>query len=179
MRIWKFGNSINTDLITPGRYNLTTDPRELAKIAFVEHRPEFAKVVRPGDFIVAGRNFGCGSSRETAVTALCECGIAAIIAPSFARIFYRNSINQGLMLIIVDEKFLNKVEESHELQIRGNELVNLSTGARTKADVPEIMSKIREHGGILKFLKNHKIEELESTALATNSSKKSRERRLK
>ncbi|MFA6908252.1 MAG: 3-isopropylmalate dehydratase, partial [Candidatus Micrarchaeia archaeon] len=74
MRVWKFGNSINTDLITPGRYNITTDKRELAKVAFIEHRPEFAREVKKGDFIVAGRNFGCGSSRETAVTALLECG---------------------------------------------------------------------------------------------------------
>ncbi|MEM2138502.1 MAG: 3-isopropylmalate dehydratase, partial [Candidatus Anstonellaceae archaeon] len=105
VRVWKFGNAINTDLITPGRYNLTVDKKELAKIAFIEHRPEFAKSVQPGDIIVAGRNFGCGSSRETAVTALKECGVAAIISPSFARIFYRNAINQGLVLIVADEKF--------------------------------------------------------------------------
>ena len=111
MRIWKFGNSINTDLITPGRYNITTERKELAKVAFIEHRPEFAKQVKPGDMIVAGRNFGCGSSRETAVTALKECGIEAIIAPSFARIFYRNAINQGLLLVVSDEKFLQGVEE--------------------------------------------------------------------
>ena len=77
---WIFDNNINTDLITPGRYNITTDPQELAKITFIEHRPEFAKNVAKGDFIIAGNNFGCGSSRETAVTALKTCGIKAIIA---------------------------------------------------------------------------------------------------
>ncbi len=160
-RIWKFGNSINTDLITPGRYNITTDKKELAKIVFIEHRPEFSKQVQPGDIIVAGRNFGCGSSRETAVTALKECGIAAIIAPSFARIFYRNAINQGLVLIVSDEKFTSAVEESHQLQIAPNEIVNLSTNARTPASVSPMLLKLKEYGGILEFLKKHDITELE------------------
>ena len=97
---WIFGNNINTDLITPGRYNITTDAQELAKIVFIEYRPEFVKTVKKGDLIIAGNNFGCGSSRETAVTALKACGIKTIIAKSFARIFYRNCIDQGLLAII-------------------------------------------------------------------------------
>ena len=177
MRIWKFGNSINTDLITPGRYNLTTDPRELAKIAFVEHRPEFSKEVKHGDIIVAGRNFGCGSSRETAVTALRECGVAAIIAPSFARIFYRNSINQGLMLVTAEERFLDGIEEAHELEIRDGAITNLTTGARTKAGIPAIMLKIQGHGGILAFLKEHKIEELEEFGQSSSSDGKEGEKK--
>ncbi len=164
-RIWKFGNSINTDLITPGRYNITTDRRELAIIAFIEHRPEFSKQVRPGDFIVAGRNFGCGSSRETAVMALKECGIAAIIAPSFARIFYRNAINNGLVLVVVDEKFLSGIEEGHQLELRGGNMVNLSTGKSSPASVSHMLLKFKEYGGILEFLKKHKIEELEQMGL--------------
>ena len=80
MRIWKFGDNINTDYITPGRYNLTTDEKRLAKIVFKEYRPEFAEKVRPGDIIVAGKNFGCGSSRETAALALKAAGIKLIIA---------------------------------------------------------------------------------------------------
>lgn len=161
-RIWKFGNSINTDLITPGRYNITTDKAALAKIAFIEHRPEFSKQVKQGDIIVAGRNFGCGSSRETAVTALKECGIAAIIAPSFARIFYRNAINNGLLLITADESFTSGVEESHTLQINPNEIINVTTSARTSAGVSPMLLALKEYGGILEFLKKHKIEELET-----------------
>jgi len=160
-RIWKFGNSINTDLITPGRYNITTDKRELAKIAFIEHRPEFSKQVQPGDIIVAGRNFGCGSSRETAVTALKECGIAAIIAPSFARIFYRNAINQGLVLIVADEKFTSAVEEGHQLEIKDKQIVNLTTGSSTSAVVSQMLLTLKEYGGILEFLKKHDITEFE------------------
>ena len=160
MRVWKFGNSINTDLITPGRHNITTDRRELAKIAFIEHRPEFAANVRMGDFIVAGRNFGCGSSSETAVSALKECGIEAILAPSFARIFYRNAINQGLVLVVVDEKFAQDVEESHQLKIENDEAVNLTTGARTPASISPMLLALKEQGGILEFLKNHKIDDI-------------------
>jgi 3-isopropylmalate dehydratase small subunit len=162
MRIWKFGNSINTDLITPGRYNITTDKKELAKIAFIEHRPEFAANVEPGDIIVAGRNFGCGSSRETAVTALKECGIVAIIAPSFARIFYRNAINNGLLLIVADEKFTSAVEESHQVEIKDSQITNLTTGSSTPAGVSPMLLALKEYGGILEFLKSHKIEELET-----------------
>lgn len=165
MRVWKFGNSINTDLITPGRYNLTTDAKELAKIAFIEHRPEFSREVKAGDIIVAGRNFGCGSSRETAVTALKECGIAAIIAPSFARIFYRNAINQGLLLVVADEGFLLRIEEGHQLRIENGEILNLASGERTPANVSGMLAALQKYGGILEFLKKHRIEELEQLGL--------------
>ena len=161
-RIWKFGNSINTDLITPGRYNMTTEGKELAKAAFIEHRPEFAREVKPGDIIVAGRNFGCGSSRETAVTALKECGIAAILAPSFARIFYRNAINQGLLLLTVDEQFISETQETHQLQLAGDKVLNLTTGKSAAAGVSHMLIALQKYGGILEFLKTHKIEELES-----------------
>ncbi len=161
VRIWKFGNSINTDLITPGRYNITTDAQELAAIAFIEHRPEFSREAKAGDIIVAGRNFGCGSSRETAVTALKECGIAAIIAPSFARIFYRNAINNGLLLIVAGEKFTSSVEESHSLEISNTSITNLTTGAKTQAGISPMLLALKKYGGILGFLKTHKIEELE------------------
>lgn len=98
---WKFGDNINTDLITPGRYNVTTNPAELAKIAFIEYRPEFAREVRPGDFIVAGDNFGCGSSREGAVWALASFGVRCVIAPSFGEIFYNNCFQNGLLPIVL------------------------------------------------------------------------------
>ena len=95
MRAWKFGDDINTDVITPGRYTVTTDRKRLGQIAFIEYRPEFAKEVQEGDVIVAGNNFGCGSSREHAPRAIRAAGIRLIIAASFARIFYRNAFNIG------------------------------------------------------------------------------------
>ena len=79
---WKFGDNINTDLITPGRYNITTDPEELARVCFIEYRPEFRQRVQSGDFVVAGHNFGCGSSRETAAVALKHSNLRAVIAKS-------------------------------------------------------------------------------------------------
>jgi len=101
-RIFKFGDGISTDAIIPGRYNVTTDPTALGKACFVEARPDFARSVQPGDVIIGGRNFGCGSSREHAPMAIKAAGIQAVVARSFARIFYRNAINIGLPVIQCD-----------------------------------------------------------------------------
>lgn len=102
-RVWRFGADVNTDQIVPGRYApYMTSEAELPQYAFIEARPEFAKEVRPGDVLVGGANFGCGSSREYAPQALKLCGVGAIIAPSFARIFYRNALNLGLPLFEAD-----------------------------------------------------------------------------
>jgi 3-isopropylmalate dehydratase small subunit len=101
-RVFKFGDAISTDAIIPGRYNVTTDPTALGKACFIEARPDFATGVQPGDVIVAGRNFGCGSSREHAPMAIKAAGIQAVVARSFARIFYRNAINIGLPVIQCD-----------------------------------------------------------------------------
>ena len=96
-RIWKYGDNINTDVIFPGKYTYTisNDARELARHALEDLDPEFAASVRPDDVIVAGRNWGNGSSREQAVTSLLHAGVRAVIASSFARIYYRNAINNG------------------------------------------------------------------------------------
>ena len=102
-RVFKFGDGISTDAIIPGRYNVTTDAAALGKACFVEARPDFAAAVQAGDVIVAGRNFGCGSSREHAPMAIRAAGIQAVIARSFARIFYRNAINIGLPVIRCDQ----------------------------------------------------------------------------
>jgi methanogen homoaconitase small subunit len=102
-RVWLFGDNIDTDQILPGRYApYMTSEADLGKYPFIEMRPEFAKQVRPGDIIVAGSNFGCGSSREYAPRALKVVGISAIIAPSFARIFFRNALNLGVPLFEAD-----------------------------------------------------------------------------
>ena len=157
---WKFGDHINTDLITPGRYNVTTDPEELAKIAFIEHRPDFAPNVAPGDFIVAGENFGCGSSRETAVTALKHCHLAAILAPSFARIFFRNAMNQGVILVNCDT---SGIDESDELEMDNDAQIirNRSQGTEIPISVSPMMMKLHQEGGIIPFIQRRGLDALE------------------
>jgi 3-isopropylmalate/(R)-2-methylmalate dehydratase small subunit len=99
-RVWKYGDDINTDVIYPGKYTYTElPPEEMAKHALEDLDPQFATSVQPGDIIVAGKNFGCGSSREQAVTSLKYAGVGALIAKSFARIYFRNAINQGLPIV--------------------------------------------------------------------------------
>ncbi len=99
-RIWRYGDDVNTDVIFPGKYTYQPlEPAEMAHYALEDLDPEFAKQVKKGDIIVAGRNFGCGSSREQAATCLKAAGVAAVIARSFARIFFRNAINNGLPVI--------------------------------------------------------------------------------
>ena len=96
-RVWMFGDDIDTDQMVPGRYApILTGDDNTGKYCFIERRPEFAKTVKPGDIIVAGRNFGCGSSREFAPAAIKQCGIAAIVCASVARIFFRNAVNLGI-----------------------------------------------------------------------------------
>jgi 3-isopropylmalate/(R)-2-methylmalate dehydratase small subunit len=160
-KAWKFGDSINTDLITPGRYNMTVSAEELGKIAFIEHRPEYAKNVRKGDFIFGGRNFGCGSSRETAVTALKANGIRAIVAKSFGRIFYRNCLNGGLLVLTAPAEFIDGVSETDSVVLSGEEIVNETRGTRVKIVLSPIAHRLVECGGILEFLKKNRIEDLE------------------
>ncbi len=148
---WIFGDNINTDLITPGRFNLTTDPEKLKAAAFREFRPEFAVQVRPGDFIVAGLNFGCGSSRETAALALKSCEIEAILARSFARIFYRNCLNLGLLCIEVDPEGIEP-QDNLLIDLRGQELINRSKGTLRKTQVPTLIVRLWKAGGALNFV---------------------------
>ncbi|AEC51250.1 3-isopropylmalate dehydratase small subunit [Pyrococcus sp. NA2] len=150
-RVWKFGDNVSTDEITPGRYNLTKDPEELAKIAFIEVRPEFAKSVRPGDVIVGGRNFGIGSSRESAALALKASGISGIIAESFGRIFYRNAVNLGIPLLVGDTKPLRDGDvitvnwETGEVR-RGNEVFHFRP-------LDGFLLEIVREGGILEYIR--------------------------
>jgi 3-isopropylmalate/(R)-2-methylmalate dehydratase small subunit len=102
-RVFLLGDGISTDAIMPGRYNVTTDPDALRRACLIEARPDFVETVQPGDVIVAGRNFGCGSSREHAPLAIKQNGVAAVIAAGFARIFYRNAVNIGLPVIRCEE----------------------------------------------------------------------------
>jgi 3-isopropylmalate/(R)-2-methylmalate dehydratase small subunit len=103
-RVWKYGDDVNTDVIFAGKYTYTlTDPAEMAKVALEDLDPEFAPNVQKNDVIVAGRNFGCGSSREQGATVLVYAGVGAVVARSFSRLFFRNAINAGLPLVQSDE----------------------------------------------------------------------------
>src|ERR1700686_5349149 len=109
-RIWILGDNVNTDVIIPGRYNVTTDRAQLARYCLCEVMPEFAQQVQPGDVLMAGNNFGCGSSREHAPAAIQACGVRVVIARSFARIFYRNAVNIGLPVLVCEEASLGSTD---------------------------------------------------------------------
>jgi 3-isopropylmalate/(R)-2-methylmalate dehydratase small subunit len=155
VRAWKFGDDINTDVITPGRYTVTTDRKRLGEIAFIEYRPEFAKEVQEGDVIVAGNNFGCGSSREHSPVAIKAAGVSAVIAKTFARIFFRNSINIGLSLFVCEDA--DKIDDGDtiELNIKTGEIHDKTKGLVLKAKpLPEFMQRIVEKGGLVNFLRS-------------------------
>ncbi|RJR28411.1 3-isopropylmalate dehydratase [Candidatus Microgenomates bacterium] len=156
---WIFGDNINTDLITPGRYNITTDPNEMSKIAFIEYRPEFAKQVKKEDLLIAGSNFGCGSSRETAAIALKYSGLKAIIAKSFARIFYRNCLNQGLLAVVADTDDISE-NDSLVLDINKKRLTNKTKKWTRVIDVPDFVVTLHEYGGIIPFLQKNGLNAL-------------------
>ena len=155
MRAWKFGDDINTDVITPGRYTVTTDKKRLGEITFIEYRPEFGKNVKQGDIIVAGNNFGCGSSREHSPVAIKAAGISAVVAKSFARIFFRNSINIGLPLFVSEDA--DKIDDGDdvEINIKTGEIRDKTKGITLKAKpLPEFIQKIVEKGGLVNFLRS-------------------------
>ena len=155
MRAWKFGDDINTDVITPGRYTVTTDKKRLGEIAFIEYRPEFGKSVAERDIIVAGNNFGCGSSREHSPVAIKAAGINAVIAKSFARIFFRNSINIGLPLFVSEDA--DQIDDGDEVEIntQTGEILNKTKNITINAKpLPEFMQKIVAKGGLVEFLRS-------------------------
>ncbi|MGC9347200.1 MAG: homoaconitate hydratase [Anaerolineae bacterium] len=150
-RIWLFGEDIDTDQIIPGRYSpYMTSEAELAQYAFIERRPNFAPSVQPGDVIVAGRNFGCGSSREYAPRALQKCGIAAIIAPSFARIFFRNAVNLGIPLFEVDLTSVVADGDGARFDTAGPRLVT-DRGSFDLPQPPAFVREIQAEGGIVAY----------------------------
>ncbi len=154
-RVWRLGDNVNTDQIIPGRYNVTTDRAHLARYCLCEHRPDFASGVHPGDVLVAGRNFGCGSSREHAAVALKATGLAAVIAISFARIFYRNAINIGLPILIAPEAAA-ALQDGAEISVdsaRG--IIHDLTNQRDfyAEPLPEFVQRIVEAGGIIPLVR--------------------------
>ena len=161
-KAWNFAENMNTDEIIPGRFNITIDPLELAKNVFCEVKPEYAKNVKPGDIIVGGQNFGCGSSREHAPIAIKGSGAKCIIAPSYARIFFRNCINIGLPILECPEAVLGTNEgDEVDVDLATGQIRNLTSGASFQAQpLPDFVLKIADAGGIVNFLKEHDIQEL-------------------
>jgi 3-isopropylmalate/(R)-2-methylmalate dehydratase small subunit len=156
-KAWKFGDNISTDHIAPGRYfHLRTNLPELAKHVLEDVEPNFAKQVKPGDIIVAGKNFGLGSSREHAPTIIKLAGVSVILAKSFARIFYRNAINIGLPVLICDT---SQIETGDELEVNVEEGIihNLTKSVTLKAKpLPKIMIQILQDGGLVEHFRKHK-----------------------
>ena len=153
--VWKFGDNVDTDLIIPARFLNASDKHELAKNCFADIRVGFMDMITPGDIIVAGKNFGAGSSREHAPLAIKGVGISAIIAESFARIFYRNAFNIGLP-IVESMEAAHLVEEGQEISIdfSTGDIENRDTGKRFLAKpLPDFMRQIVEAGGLVKYIK--------------------------
>lgn len=154
-RVWKFGSDVDTDQIVPGRYApYMTSEAELGRYPFIEARPEFAAQVRPGDIIVAGRNFGCGSSREYAPKALKVVGVGAIIAPSFARIFFRNALNLGIPLF--EAPWTDEIADGEEvtLDVPGSQLVT-AHGAYPLPTPPDFLQEIWREGNIVAYYRKY------------------------
>jgi 3-isopropylmalate/(R)-2-methylmalate dehydratase small subunit len=154
-RAWTFGRDIDTDLIIPARYLNMKTAAELAQHVMEDADPTFAGKVKPGDIVVAKENFGCGSSREHAPIALKGAGVSVVIAKSFARIFYRNSFNTGLPILVAPEA-VDGIGEGDEVTVdlASGEIANLTTGATFQAQpLPPFMRELVEAGGLLPYLK--------------------------
>ena len=159
-RIWKFGSDVDTDAIIPARYLNQSDPKELAKHVMEEERPGFRRGIKKGDILLADKNFGCGSSREHAPLALRAAGVSCIIAKSFARIFYRNSLNLGLPL-------LESPEASEGIKEGDRVRINLSTGEILDltlnrkffaTPIPVFMQSLLEDGGLIRHLRKRGLK---------------------
>lgn len=147
----KVGDHIDTDAIIPARFLVTADPDKLGQNCMAGLEPDWVKRVKKGDILVAGRNFGCGSSREHAPIAILGAGIPVVIGHSFARIFYRNAFNMGLPLLEVGEA-IEEIHDGDELDIQDGMILNKTTGAKIPFQpIPESMQKILSCGGLVGY----------------------------
>lgn len=155
-RAWKFGDGISTDHIAPGRlFHLRSNLPELAKHCLEDAREDFAPNVQPGDLVVGGKNFGQGSSREHAPMVIKLCGTGAVLAKSFARIFFRNCVNVGLPALIVDTDRINEGDQL-EVDLDAGVIKNLTTGEEMSAPpLPPVMRRIIADGGLVEHIKKH------------------------
>ncbi|HEX2925907.1 MAG TPA: 3-isopropylmalate dehydratase small subunit [Ruminiclostridium sp.] len=155
-KVIKYGNNVDTDVIIPARYLNTSDPAELASHCMEDLDEKFIERVEKGDVMVAGKNFGCGSSREHAPISIKASGISCVIAETFARIFYRNAINIGLPIIECPEAAKDiKDNDKVEIDFDKGEIKNLSTGKTYQGQpFPEFMQEIISSDGLIKYIKN-------------------------
>jgi 3-isopropylmalate/(R)-2-methylmalate dehydratase small subunit len=155
-KAFKFGDNISTDHICPGRYfHLRSNLPELAKHTLEDVEPGFCTMVKPGDFVVAGLNFGLGSSREHAAVVIKMAGVTAILAKSAARIFFRNAINVGLPVMICDTDKINDGDEL-EVDLANSVVKNLTSGIELPVGkFPDVMLSILEEGGLIPYIKKH------------------------
>jgi len=152
--VWKFGDNIDTDAIIPARYLNTSDPAELAKHCMEDADPAFVAKMKPGDIIVGGENFGCGSSREHAPIAIKAAGISCVVAKSFARIFYRNAFNMGLPIFESGELF-DAVAEGRKITLdstRGMITIDGSDQKFPINPIPPFMEQLIADGGLMKHI---------------------------
>ncbi|MDE6362581.1 MAG: 3-isopropylmalate dehydratase small subunit [Clostridia bacterium] len=158
-KVFKFGDDIDTDIIVPATYLSTFDPKELAKHCMEYTNPEFYKEVKEGDIVVAGKNFGCGSSREHAPIAIKGCGVSIVIAKSFARIFYRNALNIGLYILECPDA-VDGINANDEVSVDVDTgvITNLTSGMTYQAQpFPKFIQNIIECGGLINAIKAKKI----------------------
>ncbi len=160
-KVWKYGNDIDTDAIIPARYLNTIDPKELASHCMEDADAEFAAKVKPGDIMAAGKNFGCGSSREHAPIAIKAAGVSCVIAQSFARIFYRNAFNMGLPILECPEA-AEKIQTGDELELDldSGVIVNKTRNETYHAQaIPPFMQKLIAAGGLIEYVREQMANE--------------------
>lgn len=154
-KVWKFGKDIDTDLIIAARYLNTSDPKELARHVMEDADPEFVEKMSPGDIIVADENFGCGSSREHAPIALKAAGISAVIAPTFARIFYRNAFNMGLPIFELEESAKISEGDIVSVDMDAGTVTNKTTEkSYAFTPIPPFMQELLSSGGLMNYAKD-------------------------
>ncbi|QKF66898.1 isopropylmalate isomerase, small subunit [Arcobacter venerupis] len=153
-KVWNFGANIDTDVIIAARYLNSSDPEHLAKYVMEDADPDFPKKLQRGDIIVAGENFGCGSSREHAPIALKAAGVAAVVAPSFARIFYRNAFNMGLPIFELPESLEIKEGDEISIDLDNGKIINNTTNKTYDfTAIPPFMQELIAAGGLINYAK--------------------------
>lgn len=153
-KAWKFGDNIDTDIIIAARYLNTSDSKVLAKHIMEDARPNFINEIQKGDIIVGGENFGCGSSREHAPVAIKEAGIAAVIAKSYARIFYRNAFNTGLPILEIQETDRISEGDSLEIDLQKGIIKNVTKNETYSfSPIPPFMMELLQKGGLIEYAK--------------------------
>lgn len=156
-KVFKYGENVDTDVIIPARHLVTSDPAELAKHCMEDIDKDFVSKVQPGDVMVAGKNFGCGSSREHAPIAIKASGVSCVIAPTFARIFYRNAFNTGLPILECEEA-AEKIEAGDKVEVNfaTGEIKNITKGESYQAEpFPPFIQKIIDQDGLVNYVKSH------------------------